>query len=85
MTKRPTTTKKTTVKPKRQAKQPARYTYRRGSDGVDDTWDIYDPEGKLVVSIRFWDGPNVADAVEAAVTEERAKLIVDTLNKGYWW
>ena len=25
-----------------------RYTYRRGSDGVDDTWDIYDPFGKFV-------------------------------------
>jgi hypothetical protein len=32
--------------------------------------------------IRFWDEP---DTNEAAETQARAKLIVDTLNKGYWW
>jgi hypothetical protein len=59
-----------------------RYTYRRGSDGVDDTWDIYDPDDRFVVSIRFWDEP---DGHEAAETEARARLIVETLNKGYRW
>ncbi len=58
------------------------YTYRPGTDGVDDTWDIYDPYGKFVLSVRYWDEP---DTDEAAVTEARTKLIVDTLNLGYWW
>jgi len=62
-------------------KQVRRYTYRPGQDGVDDTWDIHDPYGKFVVSIRFWDSiPG-----DAAKAEARAKLIVKTLNAGYWW
>lgn len=61
------------------------FTYRRGRDGVDDTWDIYHPDGTFMVSIRFWDGGTERDAEEKAETEARAKLIVDTLNKGYWW
>ncbi len=67
---------------KRKKKPQPQYTYSRGADGVDDTWDIYDPYDKFVVSIRFWDDP---DNNEAAETEARAKLIVDTLNAGYWW
>jgi len=59
----------------------AKYTYRPSTDGVDDTWDIYDPYGKFVLSIRFWDSIKG----EAAKTEARAKLIVKMLNKGYWW
>jgi len=58
------------------------YTYSRGKDWVDDTWDIYDPYDRFVLSIRFWDEPDTDEASEA---EERAKLIVQTLNKGYWW
>jgi len=68
------------AKPKK--KQPQQYSYSRGRDGVDDSWDIYDPYGKFVVSILFWDEP---DTNEAAESEARAKLIVDTLNAGYWW
>ena len=60
-----------------------RFTYNRGRDGVDDTWDIYDPYGKFVVSICFWD--DGIDDSEALETEARAKLIVETLNEGYWW
>ena len=75
---KPTQTKSTKAK----KKAPSQYTYCRGRDGVDDTWDIYDPDDKFVVSIRFWDGPQTDEAAE---TEARAKLIVDTLNKGYWW
>ena len=67
---------------KRRKKEPNKYTYSRGKDGVDDTWDIYDPYGNFVVSIRFWDE---SDTNEAAEAEARAKLIVDTLNAGYWW
>ena len=67
---------------KRKSKQPQKYYYVRDRDGVDDTWDIRDPYGKFVVSIRFWDEPDTNEAAEA---EARAKLIVETLNKGYWW
>jgi hypothetical protein len=67
---------------KRNKNQPQGYTYSRGQDGVDDTWDIYDPYDQFVLSIRFWDGP---DTDEAAVTEARTRLIVEPLNKGYWW
>lgn len=65
-----------------ESEESSNYSYRRGSDGVDDTWDIYGPYGEFVVSIRFWADP---DTNEAAETEARAKLIVDTLNAGYWW
>lgn len=64
--------------------KPNRYTYSRGRDGVDDTWDIYDPDDKFVLSIRFWDDGE-KDNEEAAITEARARLIVETLNQGYWW
>lgn len=64
------------------AKSQRQYTYRRGRDGVDDTWDIHDPYGKFVVSIRFWDD---IESDEATETEGRAQLIVKTLNAGYWW
>ena len=64
---------------KRKQKQ---YTYSRGSDGVDDTWDIYDPYDKFVVSIRFWEDP---ENDEASRAEARAQLICKTLNAGYWW
>jgi hypothetical protein len=58
------------------------YTYSRGTDGVDDKWDIYDPYDRFVESVRFWDETDTDEATEA---EKRAKLIVETLNKGYWW
>jgi len=56
--------------------------YCRSTSGVDDCWDVYDPDDRFVVSILFWDDP---DSDEAAESEARAKLVVDTLNKGYWW
>ena len=62
-------------------KKAAKYTYRPGTDGVDDTWDIYDPYGRYVDCVRFWATiPGDEDKAEA-----RAKLIVKTFNKGYWW
>jgi hypothetical protein len=76
-------TKPTTARTKvRKAKLPNRYHYRRDRDGVDDTWDIYHPDDTFMVSIRFWDD---FESDEAARSEARAKLIVDTLNAGYWW
>lgn len=56
---------------------PETYTYRRGRNGVNDTWDIFDPDGECVVSIACRDEP---ETDKAAQYEARAKLIVDTLN-----
>lgn len=70
-------------KQKAKTKEAKQYTYSRDRDGVDSTWNIYNPEGEYVVSIHFWEEADGTDGIEAAVTEERAKLIVDTLNKGY--
>jgi hypothetical protein len=65
--------------PKRKTKRPNRYTYSRDRDGVDDTFVIYHPNGEQMVAIRHWGGQ------EEAFAEFRAKLIVKTLNAGYWW
>jgi hypothetical protein len=50
----------------------ARYTYHRGAEGVDDTFDIVDAEGKHLVSVPFWH--------EIEQAEAAAGLIVDALN-----
>jgi hypothetical protein len=57
-----------------QAHQPAPgpYRYQRGKDGCDETWDIYGPDSKHLVSIPFWD--------DAAGAEAEARLIVNSLN-----
>ncbi len=49
-----------------------RFTYSRGTDGVDSTWDISYPDGSHLVSIHFWE--------KADETEAEAKLIVNALN-----
>jgi len=79
---RTSTGERTDKMPNRKMKRTKQYTYSRGRDGVDDTWDIYDPYGEFVVSIRFWEEPDTNEGVKS---EARAKLIVDTLNAGYWW
>jgi hypothetical protein len=48
------------------------YSYHRGKDGCDETWDIWGPDGKHLVSIPFW------EAVEE--TEQKAQMIVHRLN-----
>lgn len=48
------------------------FTYHRGTDGCDETWDICYPDGSLLVSIHFWE--------RAAETEAEAQLIVHRLN-----
>jgi hypothetical protein len=48
------------------------YWYVRGKDGCDETWDIYGPDSKHLVSIPFWD--------DVAGTEAKARLIVNSLN-----
>ena len=47
----------------------APYTYSRGTDGCDET---FDPHGVLLVSIHFWE--------QAERAEADAKLIVHRLN-----
>jgi hypothetical protein len=48
------------------------YTYQRGTDGCDETFDISYPDGTHLVSIHFW------EEVERA--EREARLIVHALN-----
>ncbi len=48
------------------------YTYNRGTDGCDETFDIYHPTGKHMVSVHFWDAEELAEAT--------AKLVVHRLN-----
>ncbi|OWK35436.1 hypothetical protein [Fimbriiglobus ruber] len=48
------------------------FTYSRGTDGVDETFDIYDPSGKHLVSVHFWDEEERAEAT--------AKMIVHRMN-----
>jgi hypothetical protein len=48
------------------------YTYRRESDGTDETFDIRTPDGELLTSVPFWDAGEQAEA--------NAQLIVDALN-----
>ncbi len=48
------------------------YTYARGTDGCDSTFDIFTPEGVFLTAIHFWD--------EAERAEKDAKMIVDALN-----
>jgi hypothetical protein len=49
-----------------------KYTYRRSTDGCDETFDIYDPAGEHLVSVHFWEAEEWA--------ESTAKLIVHRLN-----
>jgi hypothetical protein len=52
---------------------PGPYTYCRGKDGCDDTWDIYDAaQDRPMVSIPFWDEPGTEDWV--ARSEALARL-----------
>lgn len=48
------------------------YTYSRGTDGCDKTFDIYDGNDDLLVSVHFWE--------REAEAEAEAKLIVNALN-----
>ena len=48
------------------------YTYVRGTDGCDRTFDILDCDGGFLVSIHYWE--------REAGAEADAKLIVDALN-----
>ena len=48
------------------------FTYQRGKDGCDETWDIYAPDGDHLVSIPFWE--------EASQTEGTARMLVHRLN-----
>lgn len=48
------------------------FTYSRGKDGVDETWDVWSPEGEHLVSIPFWD--------ESERTEAIAQMITNALN-----
>lgn len=52
--------------------KPDRFTYHRGSDGCDETWDIRYPDGTHLTSIPFWE--------RADETEAEADLIVDAPN-----
>ena len=52
--------------------KPGCFTYRRDSDGCDETWDIRNPDGTHLTSIHFWE--------RADETEAEAKLIVDAPN-----
>jgi hypothetical protein len=49
-----------------------KFSYNRGTDGCDSTWDISYPDGTHLVSIHFWE--------RADETEAEAKMIVDALN-----
>jgi hypothetical protein len=51
---------------------PGKYTYSRGTDGCDETFDIYDRNGEHMVSVHFWEAEEWA--------ETTAKLIVTRLN-----
>ncbi|OWK39516.1 hypothetical protein [Fimbriiglobus ruber] len=48
------------------------YTYRRSTDGCDETFDVRRPDGELLTSVHFWDDLEYA--------EEKAKLIVHRMN-----
>ncbi|MHC5537543.1 hypothetical protein ACYOEI_04850 [Singulisphaera rosea] len=48
------------------------YTYSRGTDGCDKTFDILDGDGEMLVAIHFWERETEAEA--------DAKLIVNALN-----
>jgi hypothetical protein len=50
-----------------------RYYYTRGTDGCDETFDVWTPDGHYVVSVRFWEKREWA--------EQEAKKIVRLLNK----
>jgi hypothetical protein len=53
--------------------QSTRYGYSRGSDGCDETFDIWDTHTcEVIDSVHFWD--------EEADAEEAARLIVWELN-----
>lgn len=54
------------------------YTYHRDKDGVDDTFDIMTPNGKHLVSVRFWDEPDMPENLARA--EAKARLITFALN-----
>ena len=64
----------TTITDKRQ-QQPdtLTFTYRRGTSGVDDTFDIvFLPTDRVVASLPYWD--------EEAATQAEARRLTDALN-----
>jgi hypothetical protein len=50
-----------------------RYYYKPGTDGCDETFDVYTPDDQYVVSVRFWEAREWA--------ENEARKIVRLLNK----
>lgn len=50
-----------------------KFTYQRGTDGCDETWDICYPDGSHLVSIHFWEARERAEA--------EAQLITNALNR----
>jgi hypothetical protein len=42
---------------------PGPYSYRRGTDGCDETFDIYDAQGICLVRVHFWEAVEWAEAV----------------------
>jgi hypothetical protein len=48
------------------------YYYVRGKDGVDETWNVCGPDGKVLASFPFWD--------DEEGTEAQAKVVVNALN-----
>lgn len=54
-----------------------RYYYRIDRNGTEDEITIHNPEGRLMLSVAFWDQPDIADAQQRKAD---AELIVAALN-----
>lgn len=39
------------------------YTYRRGRDGCDETFDVLDAQGRLLVGVPYWEEAERSEAV----------------------